>query len=344
MKNLALSKGEVALITDRLTREYFCGVDIAEAFLFLGEKPVVYTDARYFYQAKKTLAEKNIECRLYRDDSDLISYLKENENNVLYLDYQKITAKEYFTYKDFGLEVLDISSEISKLKSLKDDEEISSIKKACEIVEKAFHKVIKTVKVGDTELDLKNALEEEMLKLGAESTSFDTIVAFNENSAVPHHETGNTSLKENSVILIDAGCKVNGYCSDLTRTVFFGKPTEKFIKTYNLVLEANLIAENKIKNGDSCVRADSYAREYLKSQGVDKFFTHSLGHGLGQEIHEYPRLSPKGEGNLTENMVFTIEPGIYYDGEFGVRIEDTVMIKNGKVERLFFDDKKLLIL
>jgi Xaa-Pro aminopeptidase len=140
------------------------------------------------------------------------------------------------------------------------------------------------------------------------------------------------------------GCKVNGYCSDITRTAFFGKPSKKFIDCYNAVLNANQIAIENIGEKTLTDKADAFARDYLKEQGVGEFFTHSLGHGVGLEIHEYPTLSPKKSQVLENGMVFTIEPGVYFDGEFGIRIEDTVTLESGKIKRLFNDSKELLIL
>ena len=183
-----------------------------------------------------------------------------------------------------------------------------------------------------------------MVKLGAQGLAFDTIVAFGKNSAIPHHVTGDTPLTENTVVLIDTGAKYKGYCADITRTYFFGKPNGKFIDRYNAVLDANLLAEEKIYVGLSVKDADNIARQSLKQVGLDNFFTHSLGHGLGLDIHESPSLSPKGEGTILENSPFTIEPGVYFDGEYGIRIEDTVYISGEKLIRLFTDDKTLTCL
>ena len=344
MKNFEVETNAVYLITDRLTREYFAGVDIAEGYLFLSKTKVYFTDLRYFYAANKALSKVGAECRIYKSDDDIAAFIKEVGAKVLYIDFEKSTVKEYFDYQKFGVGIKDFSLKLQKYKSVKTETEIASIVKACEIAQSAYYAAIKTVKVGMTELELKEKLETQMLALGATKTSFDTIVAFGENSAVPHHETGNTRLKENSVVLVDMGCVYNGYCSDITRTAFFGTPDKKFLDCYDAVLNANLVAEENITDKTTAKGGDAFARNYLKEKNLDAFFTHSLGHGVGQEIHEYPRLSPKSDAVLENGMVFTIEPGVYFDGEFGIRIEDTVLLENGKVKRLFTDDKKLLIL
>ena len=143
-------------------------------------------------------------------------------------------------------------------------------------------------------------------------------------------------------ILVDMGANYKGYLSDLTRTAFFGKPSSKFIVVYEKVKEANQVAIDSITAGMTTRDADMISRDVLKKYDLSKYFTHSLGHGVGLEVHEFPTLSPGSDNELKEGMVFTIEPGVYIDGELGIRIEDTVVIKNGKVERLFNDEKNLL--
>lgn len=344
MKNLTIDKAQAYLITDRLTRKYFCGIDIADGFLVIAKEKTYFVDARYFYAAKENLSKLSINCVLYENEISIKKFLTSLGVKELFIDFDKCTVNDYFTFKNMGFEVLDGSKNIALVKAIKSESEIEFIKKACEIVQSAYEKVIHNLYEGITELEVKDKLEKEMVLLGAEGVSFETIVAFSKNSAVPHHQTGNTKLTQNSVVLIDAGCKVNGYASDLTRTAFFGKPDKKFIDTYNLVLSANILAEEKITSSIPCSVADGFARDRLKEENLDKYFTHSLGHGVGLEIHEYPRLSPKSSEVLEDSMVFTIEPGVYFDGEFGIRIEDTVVLQDGKVNRLFTDDKKLLIL
>ena len=143
---------------------------------------------------------------------------------------------------------------------------------------------------------------------------------------------------------MDTGALFNGYCSDLTRMAFFGTPDEEFKNAYDAVLTANLTAFDKIVGGMSGKDADAIAREVLKQRGYGDYFTHSLGHGVGLEIHERPNVSPRSRDNLEENAVFTVEPGVYLNGKFGIRIEDTATIKNGKAERLFTDSKELFVI
>ena len=344
MKNLPCNENQAYLVTDRLMRKYLSGVDVEEGYLLYHGKFTCFSDARYFSAARVKLEKVGVNAVLFLGLESIKDYLDKNGITELFVDFDSTTVTEYNLLKDFGISISDSSSVLNKIRAIKSDAEITSIKKACEIAQKAYHTAIKEVKKGITEKWLKDKLESLMLSYGAEGTSFETIVAFGANAAVPHHQTGDTVLKDNMVVLVDMGCKIDGYCSDITRTAFFGIPDKKFIDCYNAVLDANVTAEEEITLGTLTNVADNYAREVLRKKSLDKYFTHSLGHGVGLLIHEYPTLSSKRSDKLINGMVFTIEPGVYIDGEFGIRIEDTVLLNNGKVERLFDDDKKLLIL
>ena len=332
------------LLTDRTDRLYFSGLDVAEGALIVSDKEKVYfTDSRYFFAVKEKFADSGVDVRLL-NDGVLRGFFKTGGYKFIGLNYAKTTLKEYGEYRSFSGKIFDCSEIIDELRSVKTETEKENVKKACEITQKAFYESLVFIKEGITEKEYREKLVSLYIKYGAENESFDTIVAFGAGSSVPHHETGETKLQKNSVILVDTGCVYKGYRSDFTRTLYFGSPDEKFSNAYNAVLTANAAAEKNIKAGDDVKAADNYARGYLKSVGLDKYFTHSLGHGVGLEIHEYPYLSPKRKGILKENNVFTIEPAVYFDGEFGIRIEDTVAIENGKVVRYFTDDKKLIVI
>ena len=208
-------------------------------------------------------------------------------------------------------------------------------------------KLLPTIKEGETESEIAARLEYYMKTLGAKKTSFDTIVAFGAHAAVPHHETGNTKLKFGDEILIDFGCVVDGYCSDITRTVLFGDDGkhEEFKKAYQAVLTAHELVKDKLVSGMTGKQADAIARGYLEEQGYGKYFTHSLGHGIGLRVHEFPTVSTRSETVLQDGMVFSDEPGVYVAGEYGIRIEDTVTLQGGKVKSFMSKtERKLLIL
>ena len=189
------------------------------------------------------------------------------------------------------------------------------------------------IKEGMKEREVAALLEYRMRRLGASGTSFETIVAFGENGSVPHHETGDRALKFGDPVLIDFGCKYEGYCSDCTRTFLFGDDGRhgEFKKAYAEVLKAHELVKEQVVAGMTGKEADEIARGSLRKAGLDRYFTHSLGHGIGLQIHEYPVLSPRGGEVLQDGMVFSDEPGVYLRGEFGIRIEDSVYLKDGKV-------------
>ncbi|MBR5388891.1 MAG: aminopeptidase P family protein [Clostridia bacterium] len=344
MKKLPLKDGFGYLITDRLTRFYLSGADIAEGYILYAANPLYFTDARYFFAAEKKLENTGFTPVLFHGEEDIEAAIKDCGIKELAVDYGTTTVKDFLRYETFGAKVVDCADVLRESREIKTEEEIDKIKKACAIAEKAVSYAFENVRAGITERELCALLEKEMVRLGAEGPSFDTIVAFGENAAVPHHETGDTALKENSVVLIDTGAKVGFYLSDITRTAFFGVPDKEFTDDYDAVLSANETAEREIVAGTDVVFVDKIARDVLKERGLDGFFTHSLGHGVGIEIHESPYLSPKGTGTLKENAVFTVEPGVYKNGRYGIRIEDTCLLRNGKTERLFKDSKELKII
>lgn len=332
------------LATDRATRKYFSKVDVAEGILLVYKTPVYFTDARYFFALKDKLKGTDIEPVLYEGLDTVKRHIKNKKIKKLFIDYDKTTVSEFKAYKKLNVRLLNGKKEIEKLRSVKSEEELANVKKACEIIQNAYYKTLPDIKEGITEKELCGILQKNIAELGGEGESFSSIVAFGKNAAVPHHETGDTALKKDSVVLIDTGCVYKGYCSDLTRTLFFGKPNKEFTDCYKAVLFANEKAEKEITSGMKTAECDKIARDSLFAAGYGEFFTHSLGHGVGLDIHEAPYLSAKSKELTEENNVFTIEPGIYLEGKFGIRIEDTVVIKNGKIERLFTDDKQLLIL
>ena len=336
---------DLALITDEKQRQYFLGFHSTAGYVMLTPKGTTFVvDSRYISAAKKALEPKGIEVILGADFSPLKTKAEELGVKTIAIDFTKTTVSAFEYYKTLEFEFVNASKEIEQLASIKTEEEISYVKKACQIAEKAWLDVLPIIHEGMTERELANELEYRFKKFGASGTSFDSIIAFGKNAAVPHHETGDTKLKKNQCVLMDFGCLYKGYCSDMTRTLFFGEPDEKFLKAYLAVLTAHVKCAEGITEGMLGKEADQIARDHLKSLGYGKYFTHSLGHGIGVNIHEFPTLSPKGESALKENMVFSNEPGVYLDGKFGIRIEDSAYISNGKYKSFMKDDKALVVI
>ena len=222
-------------------------------------------------------------------------------------------------------------------------DELKKIKAAQKITDTVFSKVIDRIKEGMTEMQLKTELDSLIVSAGA-VPAFDSIVAFGENTALPHAHAGDRKLKYGDAITLDFGAKLNGYCSDMTRSLAFGHACDEYRSVYNAVLGAKNNAESLIKAGMTGRECDLTAREYLAARGLDAYFTHSLGHSLGIDIHETPNLSPRSEEIIPEGAVTSVEPGIYLDGKFGIRIEDTVVFKKTGVDNLTNSTEQLIIL
>jgi Xaa-Pro dipeptidase len=244
--------------------------------------------------------------------------------------------------KDLSLKPL--SPIISELRMVKDVDEIALMKSSSLLNDTAMEKVIDLVSEMLPEKYLAKAIKNIFEKEGADGVSFEPIVGYGQNTSNPHHIPTNAKLKDGDVVLIDMGCIKNYYCSDMTRTVFFGKPIETMKNIYQIVLEANLEAIEKVKPGLKACEIDATARNYIESKGYGKYFTHRTGHGVGIEIHEKPYISSNSEGILTPGMIFSIEPGIYLPGVGGVRIEDLVLVTDNGCEVLNKYPKDFLVI
>ncbi|MBD5632071.1 MAG: aminopeptidase P family protein [Clostridia bacterium] len=338
------ASGAEAVLTERADlRRYLTGFESSFGYVLSDKNGTVfYTDPRYIEGATAALKGSEIAVKLYKGPvTELLKQYKE-----VAVPLSSTYYNYYKTLSEAGLKIVDSEPAFKQAMSVKQPYEISAIKVACEIADKSFLSLLSVIREGMTENELAAELEYLMRKSGASGTSFSTIVAFGENSSVPHHETGSRKLKFGDIILIDFGCKYDGYCSDCTRTFLFGddKKHQTFKNTYQHVLNAHMLVKERVTENTLGSEADGIARNYLKEHGLDKFFTHSLGHGIGINVHESPYLSTKSQDVLKNGMVFSDEPGVYFSGDFGIRIEDTITLQNGRVVSLTDSDKKLLIL
>ncbi len=318
---------------------------VAENGLVIVDKTgtTLYTDKRYIEAAEKLFAGTDVTPVLYAQ-AEAMARLKGYES--VGVPFSNITHAEFLAFEKEGIPLVNVDEAFSLAMQVKNAEELVSIQKACEIAEDAFNALLPQIQEGMTETEVAALLEYGMRKRGAEGLSFETIVAFGAHAAVPHHVTGATKLKFGDEILIDFGCRVNGYCSDITRTFLFGDDGkhEEFKKAYGHVLTAHELAKEKIVAGMTGREADAIAREYLTAQGYGELFTHSLGHGIGLNVHEAPYLSPKRDCVLENGMVFSDEPGVYVAGEYGIRIEDTVTLENGKIKSFMSKTNRALVI
>ena len=225
---------------------------------------------------------------------------------------------------------------------IKTEDELSDIIKSAFITDEVFDLVLDYIEIGMTEKEVAKFIEQSFIKLGGERLSFDTIVAFGENGAEPHHVPCDRKLSGAEFVTIDMGTVVGGYCSDFTRTFAVGGATKEMIDVYEAVRKAEKIGAGALKDGVKCFDVDKAVRDYLTEKGYGEKFIHGTGHGVGLEIHEAPTLNTKSDEVLKDNMVVTVEPGVYIEGSLGVRIENLYIV--GRAEPLSRHDTKLIII
>lgn len=216
-------------------------------------------------------------------------------------------------------------------KFLNTPEEIGYIRKGQEIIDDVYDDILKWIQEGHTEIEVAEYIRKRFIELGGEKEAFDTIVAFGSNAAEPHHVPTKRALKKNELVLVDMGVVVKGMCSDFTRTFFFGDEiAESVLRVYNIVKNAQEVGISKVMAGISGMFVDAMVRLEIKRYLLEEYFVHGTGHGVGKEIHQYPRIGKDSMDELQANMVVTIEPGIYFEGEYGIRIEDMVEVGENK--------------
>ena len=314
------------IVSNPINIKYLTKIE-AEGVLLLTRKENIYiTDGRYIEQVHSILTLYD-EIIVYdindvsKDDYENFFMFCENvgfeENYVTYAGYKELIRK----YKINNL--VETEHIIEKQRMIKDEEEISNLEKACEITDNCFSYILTYIEPGMTEKQIADEIEE-YYKKRTDGLSFETIVASGENTSKPHAVPTDRKIQENDIITIDMRCKVNGYCSDMTRTFFVGNVPEEIKPIYNLVLKNQIQTIEEMKDGASTRLLSKMVENDFKLNGYD--LIHSLGHGVGMEIHEAPYVSYRSDAQLKENMIVTDEPGIYIPGKFGVRIEDTVQI------------------
>lgn len=337
-----MSTPQAKLITDKTNIAYLSNFTGSSGFMLLTKtKKYLFTDSRYILRAEKSI-KKGIEIiditRVWRNKKELAEHwqklLQKHKVKTLGVEESDLTVSSYKRYKKISpkIKFFDISGELEKTREIKSKEEIKMMVKSQNINEKVFKEIKKIVQ--DSLASGKKILEKDLAwkikelgnKFGAEEVSFDPIIGFGENSAIVHHNPGSDRLKKGQIILVDMGMKYHGYCSDMTRMIFTGTPSPKQKEVYNTVLKAQMTAIKGIKAGINASKADELARKVIEDAGYGEYYSHAGGHGVGLDIHETPSLSKNFKGKLKENSIITIEPGIYLPGEFGVRIEDMLLV------------------
>ncbi len=327
-----LKKNTAIVIFDNDLIVYYTSFLIEDGFLILcNNQKYLFTDKRY-YASAKSLAKASV---ILIEDNSLNDFIISNAISSVGIVDSLTSVDWYKKLLALNIELFDASQGVFLETSVKTDFEIELIKNSCEILQSSLKSAFTNLKEGVSEREFAGLIEYNFKLNGGDKPAFETIVAFGEGTSIPHYKTGDIKLKKNMPVLIDCGVTVNGYNSDITRSFYFGKAPSEYKEAFNAVLNAHNKAFSEISSGISGKEADGISRDYLASLGYGEYFTHSLGHGIGVKVHEFPRLSPKSTSILKENNVFSIEPGVYFDGKFGIRIEDSVYINNGKCKSFF---------
>jgi len=299
------------------------------------DEQFIITDSRYFEQARQQTKFHLVEYRNGDFFENIKMVLDRFKPRTIGLEFQRISHNAFLKLSEkIKANFVPLDTVLDTMRSIKEPQEIENIKKAIWISEKAFLKTIESVRDGITEKELAAEFEYNMKKFGADSVAFETIVISGVRTCLPHGRPSNKKIVPGEPITFDFGAVVSGYCADITRTVFFGKPDDEFKRIYQTVYEAQTLALNGGSAKMKGKSVDALARDYIVQKGYGQYFGHGLGHGIGLEVHESPRVNSTNEELLPESAVVTVEPGIYIEGKYGVRIEEDVLVKKDSFEKL----------
>ena len=350
--SMALPEGaDAALITSDVNRRYFTGLgSSAGTLLAFRDAAYFIIDFRYIEVAKATVTGARVMLQ-EKLTEQLDTLLKKHgaQTVAIETDYLTVGMLEQYRQKLSGYEFLTestLNDAILSMRSVKEPQELECIQKAQAITDAAFLEILDFIKPGKTEKEIAAYLEYCMRRRGADGLAFETIAAGGPNSAKPHAVPGDRPLQTGDFFTLDYGASWGGYCSDMTRTVAVGEPTEEMRRVYQTVLDAQCLGIRTAQVGVSCRAVDEAARELIYKAGYEGCFGHSLGHSVGLEIHEMPGFSPSIDPQTLcrEGMVITVEPGVYLEGRFGVRIEDMVWFAPDGTKDLTNSPKELIIL
>lgn len=322
-------KIDAILVTKDADIRYLTGFPAADSWLLVtGQKTFYITDFRYVLEARKSL--KGVELVQYTASlfETTIDLAKGEGVRILGVDERHLSAfylRRLKAVSGKSVRFRAVDHAVDVLRSMKDDQELALIRKAIRINFEGFHYIQKSIKPGVSEKGLLYKLEDFIRAKGV-GFAFPPIIASGPNSAFPHARVSERKVRRNEPLLIDLGMDLNGYKSDLTRMFFLGKMTHSFEKVLSLIRQSQQEAFKVIRPGVMAKDVDQAARGFLEKHGLAQYFGHSLGHGVGLDVHEDPRISQKSGAILVEGMVITIEPGVYFPGKYGVRQEDMVLV------------------
>lgn len=338
-------KGDAVYLKSRTMKKYLDTLTGSGCHILITrQNGYLLLDGRYVEEARKKEHDLDI---ILTDDikKEVCRLMKENRGNCLAVENNETSVKEYEYFKNEGLDVILLDEEIGQMRIIKDDEEIDRIQAAVDLTDHIFELVKGKIRPGMTENEVSALLQYYAIANGAQQMSFDTIVTSGERTALPHGRPTDRKIGIHEPVMIDFGIQYNNYQSDMTRMVFVGEPSPAMKRIYDTVLRAQTAALAAIEEGKTGKEIDQVARKIITDAGYGEYFGHGLGHGIGiGDGNELPRLNQKSHTVLKEGMLMSCEPGVYVPGVGGVRIEDDVLIRNGKGMALNHTSKEMCIL
>ncbi|NLL49342.1 MAG: aminopeptidase P family protein [Firmicutes bacterium] len=335
---------DVFLVSSPINRRYLTGFTGSAGLVWISPtRQAILTDFRYLEQVKQECPGwELIHIESYIES--LTTLIEEDKVQTIAIEKEYVTVNQMEDWQEkLAPTFTGVKGWVEELRMIKSEEEVANIRKAASIADEAFAKLLPTIRSGLTEREIALELEFLMRKAGASAMSFDPIIASGPRSALPHARPGERILSVGDFVVFDFGCVVNGYCSDMTRTLVIGEPEEKHLLIYDLVLEAQERSLAAVGPGKTGVEIDAIARNIISDAGYGEYFGHGLGHSLGLEVHESPRLSKLDETVLQPGMIVTVEPGVYLPDFGGVRIEDLVLVTEDGHEVLSSTFKELYV-
>ncbi len=345
----SLKEGESAVIFSTVSRFYLAEFSSSDGILFITPSTAhLYLDSRYLEMAeikqkKGEISEEIVLCGSgFAEDFE--RYLKENPNQNTFFEDKRVTVSFLSSLqKKYPLaNFLPLGGAIDEMRIVKSEAEQKKIAFSQELAESAFEYILSRLAPGRSEREIAAELEFFMKKNGASAPSFETICVSGSRTSLPHGRASEKVLENNSFVTMDFGCVLDGYSSDMTRTVCIGRASDEMKQVYQTVLSAQLSAIQAVRAGVKGSEVDRAARDVIKNAGFGEYFGHSTGHGIGIEVHEAPSFSPKAESEIPAGAVLSVEPGIYLPGKFGVRIEDLVVVENAGSRNLNRTPKNLI--
>ncbi len=344
-----LAADAALLITSPANRQYLTGfISSAGAVLITAGGARFYTDSRYIEKARATVTGCAV-CLSRNMQAEIGQQMAADRIRTLYVETETMSVSALAGWRQ-ALPSVTVSDNdrydklLADMRQEKDADELACIRQAQKITDETFTYILDHIRPGRSEREIMLDMEFYMRRLGSEGVAFDFIVVSGCNSSMPHGVPTDKLVEKGDFVTMDFGAVVDGYCSDMTRTVAVGEISDRQRLVYDTVLQAQTLALAGIRPGAVCRDIDALARQHIDAAGFGSCFGHGLGHSLGLEVHESPAFSPRCETVLTPGMVMTVEPGIYLEGEFGVRIEDMVVVTDNGYEDLTASEKKLILL